>query len=348
MENEKINQLYRDPVHIVFEQQLDFSKQLEFEEVDFNKFLKSQHIQIFISREYEHLLLQLHASNETLEQRSLTLPHPCGIALDQHYNLWVASTRNPNQIVKFKSVNNIVFPQMKAIIPGNSYLHDLVFQNKNLWATITGKDSFGQWNSDEDNFELTPLFKKSENKHQVNSIAFDNNNIKHFTVSTLVEQSVSPGDLQFKVHQEGGVINEKNEVICTGLTRPHSLRFHRNKFWVCNSGEGEFGYIENGKFSPIYKASAWTRGLAFHNNYAIIGLSKILPRFEHYAPGVSGEGKCGLIVLNLTTHLVEAEIEWPNGNQHFGIEICDANSTGKFPSKIELKEMKLEPFYSLI
>ncbi|WP_413161085.1 TIGR03032 family protein [Capilliphycus salinus ALCB114379] len=111
--------------------------------------------------------------------------------------------------------------------------------------------------------------------------------------------------------QNGGcVIDVKsNEIILTGLSMPHSPRFYQEKLWVLNSGRGYFGYIdlERGKFEPITFCPGYLRGLAFWENWAIVGLSK--PR-EGTFSGLELDDNldknhvkpcCGLMVIDLKT-----------------------------------------------
>ena len=34
-----------------------------------------------------------------------------------------------------------------------------------------------------------------------------------------------------------------NEIVCQGLSMPHSPRWYRDQLWVLNSGHGEFGRV---------------------------------------------------------------------------------------------------------
>ena len=81
---------------------------------------------------------------------------------------------------------------------------------------------------------------------------------------------------------DGGIAIDvaSNDIICTGLSMPHSPRWYREKLWLHNSGLGELGYIDmkTGKFEPVVFCPGYLRGLAFWKNYAIVGLSK--PRGE--------------------------------------------------------------------
>lgn len=73
------------------------------------------------------------------------------------------------------------------------------------------------------------------------------------------------------------------EILCEGLSMPHSPRIHGGELWVLNSGTGELGVVAGlakgkGRFEPRVFCPGFLRGLAFHGNLAIVGLSK--PRYK--------------------------------------------------------------------
>tara|TARA_R110002110_G_scaffold96555_2_gene248615 strand:+ start:486 stop:1577 length:1092 start_codon:yes stop_codon:yes gene_type:complete len=95
-------------------------------------------------------------------------------------------------------------------------------------------------------------------------------------VTAVSETNISDG---WREHRgDGGVVIdiETNEVVCRGLSMPHSPRWHNGKLWVANSGRGEYGYVnfDTGKFEPIAFCPGFIRGAAMHGNYAVVGLSK--------------------------------------------------------------------------
>lgn len=67
-----------------------------------------------------------------------------------------------------------------------------------------------------------------------------------------------------------------NEIVCTGLSMPHSPRVYRDKLWLLNSGTGEFGFVDldRGRFEPVAFCPGYVRGLSFSGGFAIVGLSK--------------------------------------------------------------------------
>ncbi len=79
-------------------------------------------------------------------------------------------------------------------------------------------------------------------------------------------------------HTGGFVMDIKtNEVLCEGLSMPHSPRWYQDKLWILNSGEGAFGYVdmETKQFTSVILCPGYARGLSFCGNFALIGLSKL-------------------------------------------------------------------------
>jgi uncharacterized protein (TIGR03032 family) len=112
---------------------------------------------------------------------------------------------------------------------------------------------------------------------------------------------------------DGGIVMDviTNEVICEGLSMPHSPRMYNGKLWVLNSGTGELGWIEQGptaaksKFHPIVFCPGFVRGLSFHGKFAFVGLSK--PRYHRFEglaldqrlQQADSEPWCGIQVIDL-------------------------------------------------
>jgi uncharacterized protein (TIGR03032 family) len=112
--------------------------------------------------------------------------------------------------------------------------------------------------------------------------------------------------------RDGGVVIDvqANEIVATGLSMPHSPRWYHDRLWLCNSGTGEFGFInlESGVFEPVIFCAGYLRGVAFHGDYALLGTSKArhnktfsdLPLDEALARR-NVEARCGIQVVDLRT-----------------------------------------------
>ncbi len=114
---------------------------------------------------------------------------------------------------------------------------------------------------------------------------------------------------------DGGILIdvETQEIVCTGLSMPHSPRIYQDRVWLLNSGTGELGWVEPGKdgaagqFHALAFCPGFLRGLAFHGKYALVGLSKPrYARFEGLAlddrlKETDSEPWCGIQVIDLDT-----------------------------------------------
>lgn len=110
----------------------------------------------------------------------------------------------------------------------------------------------------------------------------------------------------------GGVVTEvaTSEIVCRGLSMPHSPRLYRGDLWLTNSGTGEVGRVDlkAGRFEPVAFAPGFLRGLTFVGNYAVVGSSKFrdgglysgMPLDETLAKAKTGP-KLGLFIVDLRT-----------------------------------------------
>lgn len=78
--------------------------------------------------------------------------------------------------------------------------------------------------------------------------------------------------------REGGLVIDvaSDEIVCSGLSMPHSPRWHNGTLYVLNAGTGEFGHVDlqAGKFIPIAFCPGFMRGLSFIGDFAVVGISR--------------------------------------------------------------------------
>jgi uncharacterized protein (TIGR03032 family) len=109
---------------------------------------------------------------------------------------------------------------------------------------------------------------------------------------------------------------ESADIVCRGLSMPHSPRLHRGELWLTNAGTGEFGRVDRdaGRFEPLTFIPGFVRGLAFTSDYAVVGSSRFrdgslysgLPLDDALARAGS-EPKLGVFIVSLATGAIE---EW--------------------------------------
>ncbi len=112
--------------------------------------------------------------------------------------------------------------------------------------------------------------------------------------------------------RDGGVVIDINtdEVMTQGLSMPHSPRWYRDRLWLLDSGNGDFGYVDlaTGRFERVAFCPGFARGLAFFGDWAIVGLSR--SRHDPTFTGLALEERlgeanvsawCGLLIIDLTS-----------------------------------------------
>lgn len=108
---------------------------------------------------------------------------------------------------------------------------------------------------------------------------------------------------------DGGVVIDvaTDEVVCEGLSMPHSPRLHEGTLWVLNSGTGHLGRVDAdaGTFEPVAFCPGFARGLSLHGDFALVGTS--LPRKTGFAGLALDEElakrdaapRCAVLVIDL-------------------------------------------------
>ncbi len=117
----------------------------------------------------------------------------------------------------------------------------------------------------------------------------------------------------------GGLLMDvrSNEIVCEGLSMPHSPRMHAafpGCVWLLNAGTGFFGYsdLSTGAFTEVAFVPGFARGLAFVGRYAIVGVSAArenrtfqgLPLDENLRSR-DAEPRCSLQIINMDTGATE-------------------------------------------
>jgi uncharacterized protein (TIGR03032 family) len=316
-------------------------------------------VTVLVAREYEHLVMALKVGDDGPRLTYFNMPHPSGLAVDStRVGVHVASTRNPNQVYEFAPAVGMLdrqdvsgeqfgdlpplMPVTSTFFPGSLYLHDLAFINGALHGNAVGHNAVVRLD-DNGTYERVWWPRAIErdgkanfglNHLQLNSIAAGPDLAgSYFSASTELVSARRPGHRNFAVDGRGVVFSgATREPIARGLTRPHSARLRDHDLWVDNSGYGEVGACQDGRFEPVVRLPGWTRGLYLVDDVAFVGTSRILPRFRHYAPGLDPDHSlCGVHAVALPSGTPLGSLIWPSGNQIFAIDGIPAARTSGFP-----------------
>jgi uncharacterized protein (TIGR03032 family) len=249
-----------------------------------------------------------------------TFPRCMGLCIDPddpgtlwlagHFQIWrfEDALRNGEG---HKGYDRVYVPRV-GFTTGDVDAHDLVVESTgrvvfvntrfSCLATVSQRRSFAPL------WQPTFISKlAAEDRCHLNGVALENGLATYVTACS--QSDVADGWRDCR--PDGGVvINARaNEILARGLSMPHSPRLHDGRLYVHNSGRGSFGFIDTSKgtFEHIAFCPGYLRGMTFHGDWAIVGLSK--PRDRTFA-GLpladelarrSAVAQCGLQVINLKT-----------------------------------------------
>ncbi len=234
---------------------------------------------------------------------------PERLVMSTRYQIWQLDNLCRSEVGDYLEYDKLYVPRT-GCTTGDINTHDLIVDKSNNWVFINTQ--FSCLATLDRDYSFRPIWQPpfisslaAEDRCHLNGLAMIEGEAA--CVTACSQTDIPAG---WRSHREGGgcVIDiRSNEIICSGLTMPHSPRFYQNKLWVLNSGTGELGSVENGKFQPLTFCPGFVRGLAFHGNYAIVGLSK--PRRDNFQgltlderlEAQQQQAQCGLMVVDLTT-----------------------------------------------
>lgn len=150
---------------------------------------------------------------------------------------------------------------------------------------------------------------RPEDRCHLNGLATDDAGTPRY-VTAVAE---TDGPRAWTEHRtSGGVVIDltRNEVVCRGLSMPHSPRLHDGQLYVAQAGTGEVCRVDldRGLVEPVAFLPGFVRGLAFFGGYAAVGLS--LPRASPVFAGLPLEQRlkeagfapqCAIAIVDLAS-----------------------------------------------
>ncbi len=249
-----------------------------------------------------------------------------GLAIDQN-RLWFAAR---DQVWRFSNVGpaslaganyQAVYMPRSGYMIGNSDAHDVLadvsFRGRH-YDFLYANTEFSCIAAPDEHYSFVPVWKPdfisalaAEDRCHLNGICDRDGELRYASICGKSDTA-----LGWKLKQTGGgfIIDLKtDEIVCEGLSMPHSPRWHQGKLWVLNSGEGEMGYVdfETRRLVVVSHCTGFARGLCFVGNMAVVGLSKLRPESIDF-PGT-----------NLASNLKERKTPQRTGLQIFNTATGD-------------------------
>lgn len=251
-----------------------------------------------------------------------TFPRCMGLGGDTQ-TLWMSSRyqvwRFENSLDKgqqFNQYDRVYIPQM-AYTTGDLDIHDIIVQPNgkpvfvntlfSCLATVSETHSFQPVWQPPFISQLVP-----EDRCHLNGLAAVDGQPAY--VTAVGHSDASDGWREHR--QSGGIVMDvrTNEVVCEGLSMPHSPRWYRDRLWILEAGTGFFGYVDlqTGQFERVCFCPGFLRGLSFVGDYALVGMSGVRENrtfsdlsLDKHLSERNVSARCGIQVINLLTGAVE-------------------------------------------
>ncbi len=195
-------------------------------------------------------------------------------------------------------------------------LHDIDFGSDGIYAVNTSFSSVVKITPDY-SFEpvWTPPFISalvSEDRCHLNGLALENGRPRYVTAFGTGDSFQSWRE---KVTEAGILMDiTNNEMIATGLKMPHSPRMYQGHLYVLFSATGELVRfdLDSGLYEVVYQINGFVRGLAFHGDYAFIGLSRLRKNSSTFAklPIADYSDYAGVAIVHVPTGAYVGRIKY--------------------------------------
>jgi uncharacterized protein (TIGR03032 family) len=254
------------------------------------------------------------------------MPKPMGLSYDGKGNLLLAGNHQilemPNVLASHERINNTFdacFMPRRIHMTGRLDAHDVALDPSGKPIFVNTR--FNCLSSVDPQHSFNPIWRPpfiteivDEDRCHLNGMAVDERGRPAYVTAVSKSNTI---DGWRDRRADGGVVIDvrTDKIVLEGLSMPHSPRLHNGELWMLNSGTGELGVVTNvgkgAKGTPAFEPRAFCpgflRGLAFHGDLAIVGLSK--PRYKRFEglaldqklADADSEPWCGLQIIDTKT-----------------------------------------------
>lgn len=235
---------------------------------------------------------------------------------------------------------------------GDIDIHEMAWAKEELWVVNT---RFSCLCTLENAYSFVPRWRPpfitglaAEDRCHLNGLAVVDHRPKYVTAlgTTNTAQGWRPDKAS------GGILMDvvTNEVLCQGLSMPHSPRWYAGQLWVLESGNGAIATVDlkTGQLTTVAELPGFTRGLDFYGPLAFVGLSQV--RESAVFSGIPltsrlKERTCGVWVIHIHTGEIVGFLRFEDAVQEiFSVAILPQIS---FPEILEGDEKNLASSYAL-
>ena len=243
---------------------------------------------------------------------------------------------------------DLAYTPRSVVFTGDVQIHDMAYDTDGvLWFVNT---RFSCLCRQDVNHSFEPVWRPSwvtalaaEDRCHLNGLAIVDGRPRYVTA---LAQSDTPNGWREGKGTSGVIVDiDTDTVVASGLSMPHSPRWHDGRLWVLESGTGSLSTVDvsTGELTRIATLPGFTRGLSFIGRYALVGLSQVresvfssLPITEQAA-----ERNCGVWIVDTVTKQIVGFLRFSGVVQEiFDVQVLP----GAWPSIVEAPDLTRDAF----
>jgi uncharacterized protein (TIGR03032 family) len=162
---------------------------------------------------------------------------------------------------------------------GDIRIHEVAFAEGELWIVATNFSCLATLDAQH---SFVPRWKppfiselRSEDRCHLNGLCVIDDRVRYVTA---LGKTDTPGGWRENKASGGILIDvESGETVLEGLSMPHSPRWHDDRLWLLESGNGTLSVadLDEGTVETVAELPGFTRGLLFAGGLAFVGLSQV-------------------------------------------------------------------------
>jgi uncharacterized protein (TIGR03032 family) len=217
---------------------------------------------------------------------------------------------------------------------GDIHVHELAWAGDELWVVNT---LFSCLSTLHEDYSFVPRWRPpfisalaAEDRCHLNGLAMSHGERGVLTpcyVTAFAETDSAAGWRPGKAASGCLIHVPSGQTVARGFAMPHSPRVYQGRVWLLDSGTGRLVTVDpaTGMVDTVAELPGYTRGLAFHESFAFVGLSTIRETAVFGGVPVAERReslRCGVAVIDLRTGRSVAHLEFQSGVEEiFAVEV---------------------------